>query len=1368
MGKQSTGKSYMLNHLFGTKFDISGGRCTDGSWLSVKIVEDILYVLCDFEGLGSFERSPQEDTLLATFNSAISSCTLFKCDNRFDRAVEQMFSSFQSGIKYMKDSEKCFEGELMLIIKDVVETGAKAAEADFKRHIVRLAKEAPWIENDDSKESLFFGEQMYSNLSTIPYPPLGTTSYFTELNETIEVAIDEIDILHEGGTDFLNFIKMVMAKLHIQDWSAMSGEQAKIRLNQIKAHLKNAVFGGATITPTNTEYTATFEVEDDQIDENLVTFDGCKVIHVNVKEIAKNHGDFNKLVKAFEASEFDDKINHNVGAQLIEMVENINDAGIILGKVESLQFLWKTFNIKFKRNHEKKNIDEFTHLYQLFLDLVYERRKIRVRSYIIDNTDKFEKDKSLTNDIDHLIQMSKNYFNDIDHTMKVCGWKCKSCYYSCLLAKNHEDYDDWPNDHHCRQKDHSCKEKCFYCLEEGVQRDCISECGHYAEHNCGAATHTCGKECPLIDFDGCGKKCTLECGHDEDEKNKTECKCSAAFHRCPEKCALYPQCKFNCRELHSAAKDHQHICAALQCPYTCKVQCWNSTLGKAVTCGRPCSGNHDHQLKMKKHECKDEDHTCDEEHFCPELCQLKGNCQVFVERIIEEKKQVFVTGAGSKIEYESYANANGKQLACCTKIPIGKMRHDGDVHICARNKSSHTCTEKCGSCNYFCDKKYGHGDEHDCAHGNMRNTIFYATEEVVNIGDGRTYKVRDQGVAEMCNLFCERLGRGHIHLEYCRTGENKDKCMPEEGIRHESKQYMPDPMVAKDEIKHGKFWSRRGWKDPCQESYLDKFELCDFVCQHPSHKEKEAKTNEEDETKFCTDMLWHKPCKTVTKHQFKCSHPFSNAHVIFVCDISGSMSSVDAGCSKAEYSFIRKAKKLDNRLGALYSAIYKFIDIRLQKGCSDLVSAVMTPARPEAYAAKRVKADKTFVQDYLLRFTPTGIENYGQAFGDTEKIINKSEQTVVIFLTDGESGDCGAATIVQALKSQMKKRLSLFCITLGPEQQFGAVKDDENDEEKKQQNFLRSREISFVPALKMKQRVEINNDINKDEFIETVQSVYGSHARVEMQSISNNNNKQQIQYQVVFNSKEQAQEAFSQNNFYEQQIASHLGISQSLLKFDKPCSPKSIDGMTLQLDSDSTSILCGACLIYDKNNKCLRVVSISNRDYNGIITHSGDTRVSGKSVHTVQLNLQSLTSNVKQLFFTLCACGGQDLSHFKRPIIALYANDEKNVNLIQYSIEQAANSRSVVMGRIFRNNNGWSIQALGTEEWGVPEKVCSHYDIAQTLIDTRLNSYRDNSTLKNICKVGGGEMLTALSGNELGTTFTAIAKQMNTGSFGKL
>jgi len=70
---------------------------------SCKIIKDCLYIIGDFEGLGSFERSAQEDMLLATFNSAISNCTIFKCDNRFDRTVEDMFNKFQSGVKINHD-----------------------------------------------------------------------------------------------------------------------------------------------------------------------------------------------------------------------------------------------------------------------------------------------------------------------------------------------------------------------------------------------------------------------------------------------------------------------------------------------------------------------------------------------------------------------------------------------------------------------------------------------------------------------------------------------------------------------------------------------------------------------------------------------------------------------------------------------------------------------------------------------------------------------------------------------------------------------------------------------------------------------------------------------------------------------------------------------------------------------------------------------------------------------------------------------------------------------------------------------------------------------------------------------------------------
>ena len=75
-----------------------------------------------------------------------------------------------------------------------------------------------------------------------------------------------------------------------------------------------------------------------------------------------------------------------------------------------------------------------------------------------------------------------------------------------------------------------------------------------------------------------------------------------------------------------------------------------------------------------------------------------------------------------------------------------------------------------------------------------------------------------------------------------------------------------------------------------------------------------------------------------------------DAHVIFVCDISGSMQDRDINeynkpTSGAQFSWIKNAHSgkywssknryhsgLDNRLGALYSHIHSFIDIRLKNG----------------------------------------------------------------------------------------------------------------------------------------------------------------------------------------------------------------------------------------------------------------------------------------------------------------------------------------------------------------------------------------------------------------------------------------------------
>lgn len=70
MGKQSSGKSYLLNHLSGSLLDVAGGRCTDGVWMTIRPSRQCLYVLLDFEGLGSFERSEQERHVIINFQSS--------------------------------------------------------------------------------------------------------------------------------------------------------------------------------------------------------------------------------------------------------------------------------------------------------------------------------------------------------------------------------------------------------------------------------------------------------------------------------------------------------------------------------------------------------------------------------------------------------------------------------------------------------------------------------------------------------------------------------------------------------------------------------------------------------------------------------------------------------------------------------------------------------------------------------------------------------------------------------------------------------------------------------------------------------------------------------------------------------------------------------------------------------------------------------------------------------------------------------------------------------------------------------------------------------------------------------------------------
>ena len=128
----------MLNHVTGAQFDIAGGRCTQGIWKSVRLHPEVTVIALDFEGLGSFERSRQEDMLMAVFGAAISSLTVFKTGPRFDEDTKRMFDRFQDGATYLKQSDtkgQLFRGKLSVVCKDVSSEDSNSVRQEMIKKI---------------------------------------------------------------------------------------------------------------------------------------------------------------------------------------------------------------------------------------------------------------------------------------------------------------------------------------------------------------------------------------------------------------------------------------------------------------------------------------------------------------------------------------------------------------------------------------------------------------------------------------------------------------------------------------------------------------------------------------------------------------------------------------------------------------------------------------------------------------------------------------------------------------------------------------------------------------------------------------------------------------------------------------------------------------------------------------------------------------------------------------------------------------------------------------------------------------------------------------------------------------------------------
>ncbi|PAV19468.1 hypothetical protein PNOK_0440200 [Pyrrhoderma noxium] len=932
MGEQSVGKSFALNHLADTSFAGSAMRTTEGVWMSVTPTEDDLIVVLDFEGVHSIERSAQEDTLLVLFNAAISNLVLFRNNFALSRDIANLFQSFQSSSSILdpEANPSLFQSTL-----DVVDSDRIEITKEFRLKLHKIVQE--------EQASNFISRLYRGRVDIIPWPVIESRQFYTLFSTLNKKHLSKRSLTPEKGSAFLQKLKMLMAKLKINDWGSMTQNISTHRAQFLLTSLNISLSTGFT--------------EKDRDDEPL------KELETGM-EIPSEDTD---------AVFYIDKLGEHQARK-----EDI---------LKNLIHRWPEFGV---RGNEPDQ--SWTKCLCIFLEDLVEKRIYHVRSWIDINLSGFQQENNSA--IEELRRAIDSGIVDLKRGISICKVQCEECRFLCLLPPFHDGMHD------C-ETDHECHFNCEFTNEHDGPQLCSLPAGHEGVHICNPSEHLCGKPCILEENRGCQGNCTKVFNHTDDEHL-----CSARRHFCAKKCDLinvllhdgsHYTCQGSCSYLWDENHD-QHACDVASCPIACQL------------CGRLCeSTEHLHGL--------DENtvHLCSQEHKCRSECESIGVCEIdTVPHSIEET----FNGAHDQFQYTRYTQVT-KRLACAIPLSPGCLKHDGPhIHSTAMD-IFHYCDKRCDNCGYVCTLPQGHPQpEHSTNHGSMSRTR-WAVEghnESIEV-DSHKFGSNDDGAPMLCNLMCSNLGR-HVHIDYCRSTK-ANGCNDAE-IMHIKTRMEPNPEREKDWVTHNLYWRRLGFKDPYSREERSNFAKCDAMCCGDEHKDPPNPS-------YCDLPHFHPPAHFNTQapanghvsndgHAFFCKNPaiLNQAfHVIFVIDRSSSMGHTDRRPLENLPATQRITQVANNRLGAVYTALYSFWVARhaaMNQGAPqnrrDAYSTILFNSSPVEIYGNDFHSTPDQLIDRLLQQQAGRGTDFDAALVKANELMvrywSPERSPVIIFLSDGE------------------------------------------------------------------------------------------------------------------------------------------------------------------------------------------------------------------------------------------------------------------------------------------------------------------------------------------------------------------------------
>ncbi|CAI2180537.1 19077_t:CDS:10, partial [Funneliformis geosporum] len=905
---------------------------------------EFLYVALDFEGLNSLERSAQEDLFLALFNTVISNLILFKNQFAVNRDISSMFQRFQDGAMLFESDSKLFQAKLCVIIKDVAKNDREGIVQEFHLRFSQLVSE----EGEDN-----FVSRMYQGgLDIIAWPMFNDVAWFKTLSK-LNKRLDMQDAKYGNARTFLQNTKVIMSKLKICDWRSLDENLIQIRIVTLKRLLVTVVSYG-------------LEQNDSAIEQLMTPIDD---------PIAN----FSDILHDFKDS---DRIKPDAGLQLY-------------GEYESFAKLSEDIRNYFEEivQPRKDSSDDAKWFSDLngFIKYIIQRRVLRVQDWYMQNTAKFSQQKKQNGDIVNGKYAMEQEISKLILLWTLCGLTCHHCGLKCVKNRDHEE------NHDCLT-DHECKFLCHFTVIHNRKPvpTCGYKAGHEGKHVCKEENHLCGESCSLNDKRNCQQVCSKEIGHEDEHL------CPSSRHYCGEDCSLttktqkgYYHCLNKCimpyEEVHNL-----HRCENETCPIQCPI----------LDCQRKCQSNEHFHCDTNTQV----DHFCENEHQCRELCEEAGICKV----LIEPKKQEEIYKGlveETSITFTKYIQLS-ERLRCNKRIPPNAFKHTGKhTHHASDDLTQngfHFCDVKCQFCEYFCTLPYGHTQNHNTSHGNMIQTEFTGEDNEFEYAG-----VGDQGTFVLCNMFCKELGR-HRHISYCQS---QDICQGQD-IQHIEEQVKPNPRKPKDFISHKLFWERT---DPYSAQDQQEFTKCDHECPDEKHHKSKGSTSKLLSKSFCELLLFHAQLDPnsnppddngyISKdgHHFLCENPSPLAafHIIFVLDRSRSMEWLIQGDSFS--TFFKKWDHNDNnnRLSAVYHAVYEFMKSRINNIQTNQYQAIHDKLSLILFNDENQDlTDPEKLFDIMIKNKPGGGTSFKRAINKAGSLISShydhSRTNVIIFLSDGE------------------------------------------------------------------------------------------------------------------------------------------------------------------------------------------------------------------------------------------------------------------------------------------------------------------------------------------------------------------------------